>query len=266
MLFLILFLIAGGGIVCAVRMYGRTELIKEVDCTFNVNFDITDSGQMKDYLLSGTWTYQRENTETGSFEEKVIFIKLTDNLFYSTTDRLYLQEEAILNLEMIHSGSGMENKDLVLSQQQTPLFLTDHSNWSEEILGMDQESFTTLVSYNTKDWIRYFITKSDFVVKYRKNEITKVNFDGTYIYKGKTLIIQEEDLYHEEADKHYRIHQKDNQRLYVDGQVISEVPSYHFWIDEEGNLILFSEGMKIAGLEHQKIIEEYPFYILEKQK
>ncbi len=255
------------GLAAIVKIYGRVELTKNVDCTIDVDFDISDAPQMKDYLLSGIWTFERDNIGTSFYEEQAVFVKLTDDLFYFTTDRLYLEEDGLNNLGNTHVIDRFENRNLVLHPKQNPIFsLNDYSKWSEEFIAMNQDSFVTLVSYNTDDLLRYFITDHNFILRYHKNEMTKVVFDGTYTYKGKTLTIEGEDLYHQEADKHYLIRQKDDHRLYIDGQIISEVPSYHFWIDEEGNIVLFSERTRISSLEDQEILEEYSFYVLKKQE
>ena len=61
-----------------------------------------------------------------------------------------------------------------------------------------------------------------------KNERKIVDLDGTYLFNGKTLVIQGEALYHEETDKHYTNQQRNNICISINRQIISEISSYRF--------------------------------------
>ena len=42
------------------------------------------------------------------------------------------------------------------------------------------------------------------------------------------------------------------------------MPVYRWWEDEEGNLILLSEGYDLSGMSNEEIIKAFPFIVLKR--
>ena len=206
--------------------------------TNDVSFDIYNPIELEKYLLSSTWNYSN-NEDPYQLSKKKIFIKITDDLIYSTQVNIYDDkniENSLGNINVLGSWilnninyQGKSQNDIIIGNRDYLILI------KEDIFRIRQ------CNNDSKDCI---------VRTYIKNEVDSVNLNGTYKFKGKTLIIQ----------------QLDNSRLSISGQVISEIPSYRFWIDEEDNIILFSDGIDVFDYEDEEVLAEYPFYKLIKQK
>lgn len=228
-------------------------------CNTTVDFDISDPDQLKDYVMNHTWTVVETHCESKMIRGKQIRVSINENLVYSIYAGVYEDENlnnALNNIGrygsgVCHTGSFIQYHD---AMKRYPYY--EAGRWGNNFIEIAEDHYTMESCDSSSCEVR----------EYRKEEIEEINFDGTYEYNGKTLIIEGRDLYHKEADIHYTIHQTDYNRITITGQVISEIPSYRFWLDEEGNITLFSDGINVYDKEEQEILKGYPFYVLSKQK
>lgn len=226
-------------------------------CLSTVDFDISDPEQLEKYLTDNLWIVtQNYNTPREYTRGKQLIIKISDTLHLSTWAAVYEDEIKTKSLDNIGVYGAMSTPGKI-----------DINYYDQEkrypYLGNEMSIIEIAEDYYITE---YCDSSGCTLWKHTKSQIENINFNGVYKYKDKTLIIEGEDLYHAEADKHYIIHQTDTDRLSINGQIISEMPGYRFWIDEEENIILLSDGLDLFGIDEETIKAEYPFYVLVKQK
>lgn len=241
----------------AVKWPEKKVVKKDFHCITTVDFDISDPDQLEKYLMGNIWTVTVQyNTKSEYTRGKNLKIKVNDDLILSTWASVFEDErktDALNNIGI--NGAFSTSGKIEISyydQERTQPYLNTGASFTE--IAEDYYTIEYCDSFECTVW------------KNIKNEIEQVDFNGTYNYNDRTFIIDGEDLYHVEVDKHYIIHQTDYNRLSISGQVISEMPSYRFWIDENENIILLSDGLNLFGIDEDLIKSEYPFYILVKQK
>ncbi len=228
-------------------------------CNTTVDFDISDSDRLKEYVMNNVWTVVEIQGDSEYIKGKRVHVNINDNLIYSIWVGVYEDEElndALNNIGLY--GSGSLSTASVIQYHDTakryPYY--ESGKWGNNFIEIAEDHYTMEYCESSKCTIK----------EYRKDERAVIDFDGTYKLNGKTLVIDRGDLYYVESDRHYTIYQTDQNRITINGQIISEIPSYRFWIDEEGNIILFSDGVNVYNKSEEEISEEYPFYVLEKQK
>ena len=228
-------------------------------CNVLVDFDISDVNLLKSYVNNYVWV--RTDSRSKYIKEKRIRCKMTENLLFWNWVTIYDDEDKTNRLGNLGTSGGYwkvgTGNDILYHDVGKRYPYYDSGKWGNNFVEI-AENYYILEFCNVSGECNQ--------TKYEKDQIEKVNFDGTYEYKGKTFVIENEDLVHLESQKHYDFFQTDDDRISISGQIISEIPSYRFWIDEEGNIILFSDGSDVWGLENDEIIAEYPFYVLERQK
>lgn len=101
----------------------------------------------------------------------------------------------------------------------------------------------------------------------KKEEANPYSLDGTYRYKNKIIVIKENKIFDcgsasdfgniqallEKAES-YPLQYIDDERILIEGQVLSEIPLYRWRQEENGNLLLLSDG--INTLVHLCAYEE----------
>ncbi len=91
---------------------------------------------------------------------------------------------------------------------------------------------------------------------------------GTYQYEGKTysLYLSEYSgsIRHEETGRSFDVKILDSNHFRIEGTILSDIPVYHWWEDEEGNLHLLSEGYEVSGMSNEEIFQNFPVIVLEK--
>ena len=224
-----------------------------------MDFDISDLEQLESYLMNNIWHTALFEDIPDTLYRQRIYIRLNDDLTfwtaadYDKNDSFYSNRLENINVlgQWKIAETNIEYHD---EDKKKPYLRAEDGNL--DFIEIAEDYYT----------LQNCQSNSCETTTYYKNEKERVDFDGTYIFNGKTLVIQGEDLYHIEADKHYMIHQRDNARLTINGQIISEISSYRFWIDEKENIILLSDGLDLYGVDEEIIKADYPFYILTRQK
>ncbi len=103
---------------------------------------------------------------------------------------------------------------------------------------------------------------------FTKKESGAIKLNGKYLYNGKTYTIYyssiEGSIIHEETGRRYKLTELDDKRIKIKESILSDIPIYRWWEDEEGNLYLLSEGYEVSGMSNEEIFQNFPIIKLEK--
>lgn len=103
---------------------------------------------------------------------------------------------------------------------------------------------------------------------FTRKEKGREKIKGKYIYNGKTYFINffgnEGSLLNKETNRRFEFIEIDEKRIQIQESILSDIPIYRWREDEEGNLILLSEGYDFGGMSNEEIFQTFPVIVLEK--